>query len=212
MTHTNRWIAGSTAIVVAAVTLLAGSLGTAYASTTEHDIGIGIATTQIYVTQGWHTPGKSLDMTNNAAPTVGSTVYSQTRKISGNDMTAYKATYTSGSGCTGVRALYKTSGGVTLGDTAYVHIAVSGSIPTSWTMGSGYTLAYMGTVLGTEPTPCGPGAGSCPNPPQAGICDAWTGPHLHQSEAVATGAGRYNSGVSGGNTYAGSTWLHHLYD
>lgn len=194
-----------TAVVAAVVSLalLAGFLPVtrAYASTAQHDIMIGLAVANAYVSQGWHSPGQSIDLQNAGGSTAGVSVYSQTKWISGDAMVAYKASYISD--CTGIKAEYKTGGGATLGRTAYVHINVSGSIPSSWNMAaSGWTVEYLGSVINPEPN--APGQGGNDN------C-AWTGPHEHQSEEVATGS--VNSGLSAGNSYAtGSTWLVHLSD
>ena len=79
--------------------------------------------------------------------------------------------------------------------------------------GFGWTVTFLGPVSTYQVTPCGAGIGSsCAIPPVAGTCEAWSGPHLHQSELFQTT--NYNSGVSSaGNPWAtSSTWIEHLSD
>ena len=114
---------GRLAIAAAAVVLLmVGLLSTplrAFATTTTHDIMIGLAVSNANVTQNWHTPGRSLDLVNSSGGTAGVSVYSQTVGTFGSTATAVRGTFSSPKGCSGVKVVYQTNGGTKIGETDY---------------------------------------------------------------------------------------------
>lgn len=151
----------------------------------QHRVMIGLngQQSQLKVTQDFH-GDKALDLSLTIG-SGGATVSARSYHVSGpNGLNAFKDTYTSLNNCTGVAVVIKKNSGSQLGRTTYVHVAVSGGMPASWTMvASGWTAVSVGTVSTTQPLPCGNGASPCPSPPQAGKCTNWSGPHLHEGDS-----------------------------
>jgi hypothetical protein len=79
---------------------------------------------------------------------------------------------------------------------SYVHISVSGGIPSSWTLSSStWTLTYLGSALSSE-------SAACIN------AGAWSAAHLHQSDS--TYPSTYNSAITTGGPYTpgnSNNWL-----
>jgi hypothetical protein len=147
-----------------------------------------------------HFPQRSYDIHYNpggSSATSGKCVYSQTLGISGSGGTAVKQSYISNNDCTGVRTRIDKPGGTQVGRVDYVHISVSGGIPSSWSLsGVTWTVTYFGGVLASEDPDC----------VNAG---AWSAAHLHQSDSGFPST--YNSAMTTGtNGYAtgnSSNWL-----
>ncbi|RJQ12776.1 MAG: hypothetical protein C4558_00870 [Dehalococcoidia bacterium] len=191
-------------LVVAAlffVSTATSDVSVAYAVAGDHRAMVGLATQSAYILQDEQshgTPAYDLQIpganpTERATNTTNVSVYAQTRYYSGGEWRAYKDSYISGSGCEGVAVIIKnaSSSGSPVGRQEYVHIDVSGSIPTDWLMDDvGWSITYLGYVKGYE---------DC----------SWTTPHLHQADETY-GSGKTNSDVDTGETWSTGTssdWL-----
>lgn len=171
----------------------------------RHHVIVGLAVSQSTVTQWWHGPGTSLDLSNypnNPFTLPGTSVYWQSHDISGNDMWIGVTTYTGV--CKGLRvAVYDYWLGSFLGYYSFVHMD---NITSQWAWVAarinGWSFQYVGSVAGSE-TPACVGGG------------LWSGPHLHQQSDGIWVAG--NSGLQGlGNPISPtgdwiSRYVHHFW-
>lgn len=148
------------ALAGVAVIVVAAKSPTAYGSHNDQRLIVGLATTDALVSTWWHS-GSNLDLVLTSGTTQGTSTYWQSYRIGGT--ASMTVTVIQGStSCKNTRVSVYHSGN-NLGDYWFFHLDNRPGVGTNWSTGSGFTIAWVGSVAGSE-------FGGCP----------WTGPHLHQ--------------------------------
>lgn len=193
----------STVAAIAGVAALSNGGG---AHADEDRMVSGLDGTSLYITQGWHSPGTSLDLVrNDGGATAGSNVAWKSVKEAGS-RAMYMTTVQYGGLCTGVqlRVQADSFSGQDLGDYWFVHISPAVGVGTSWksiNIVGGFTTQNLGTDLADENATC----------KNNGL---WTGPHLHQGGDNSPNTALYTNWALGyGQTLsppadATNNWLH----
>lgn len=194
-------------ILVVGALLVGGFPALAASAGGNHVMIVGMASSQVCLTDTWHGPpygNSNLDIASynpmNQCPNgfyndaAGRNTYWQSYRVSGNGMYFEVVPYTGS--CTGVQLdVYDNSTWGALGNYWYVHISKSVANGDWWnTAASGYTVTWLGQVLNPD------------------SCGAWSGPHVHQGGDNGGGTALYrNTSLPGVNSIISSTSTIHTY-